>query len=206
MAKINTGLNVELNSCLVTKFDSGRAGLRLHDDNEDEMLDDFHETNPAANDVEKLIFSFGTNDIKHLNHGVNSYGRHVSPESYSLAKRGIQNLRDPIVQLIKKAKHYFPGACVFVQCTLPMRNLYWYTATNMIEFNSLLKSVCQSFNCYFIDCFNRFLSHDMRDHNRNLFNGYLHLNRWGYNVLQKWLRMVVSTNSNSFNTVIDSLG
>ena len=37
MAKINTGLNVELNSCLVTKFDSGRAGLRLHDDNEDEM-------------------------------------------------------------------------------------------------------------------------------------------------------------------------
>lgn len=169
------------------------------------LMDTFYQINPSANDVEKIILSFGTNDIKNENHGIQNFRQRPNSQLFSKAKQGIQKLRESVVELIKKAKHLFPGACIFVQCTLPMRNLFWYTTPNFLEYNDILKSVCHSYNCYFIDCFNRFLAYDKMDHNRNLYNGYLHLNKWGYNVLQKWLHMVTNTNSNSFNTVINVL-
>ena len=72
-------------------------------------------------------------------------------------------------------------------------------------FNDMLRDVCKAYNCYYLDCFARFLSVDMRDFNRGLYNGWLHLNRWGRNILCKWLSFVTNTNSNMFNMVIDDI-
>ena len=109
------------------------------------------------------------------------------------------------MNIVKKLKCYFPGACIVVQSVLPMRNLYWYTVENVLGFNNILKNVCKAYNCYYLDCFSRFLSEDKRDQNKGLYNNWLHLNKWGRNVLCKWLSLVTNTNSNMFNMVIDSL-
>ena len=170
-----------------------------------EMMDNFHGTSPAADDVEKVILSFGTNDIKHESHGFYRRGYTPQHKLLSTANSGIMKFREPIVDIVKKAKSYFPGACIVVQSVLPMRNLYWYTVENVMGFNDILRDVCRAYNCYYLDCFARFLSEDMSDYNRGLYNGWLHLNKWGRNILCKWLGLVTNTNSNMFNVVIDSL-
>ena len=70
------------------------------------MIDNFYFTNAAANDVEKVILSFGTNDIHY-------------------AQKGIRHLVNPIFEVVNKVKSLFPGALIFIQSVLPMRNLYW---------------------------------------------------------------------------------
>lgn len=149
----------------------------------DKLLDNFYLVNPSANDVDKIVFSFGTNDIKY-------------------ETKGVKQFKEPIVKLIKKAKFYFPDAIILMQCTLPMRNTYWYTCSNFLGFNDILREVCCNYNCVFIDCFSDFLSRDKFDHNSRLYNDPFHLNFWGRNILCKWLSKVC--NSNSFNRVVES--
>ena len=147
------------------------------------IVDNFYLVNPSANDVDKVILAFGTNDIK-------------------FETGGVKKFKDPIINLIKKTKFYFPDAIILVQCTLPMRNLYWYTCENFCGFNDILRGVCFNYNCVYIDCFHDFLSRDRFDHNRNLYNDIFHLNYWGRNILCHWISKVC--NSNSFNRVLDS--
>ena len=109
------------------------------------------------------------------------------------------------MNIVKKVKVYFPGACIVIQSVLPMRNHYWYTVENVFGLNELLLEVCKNYNCYYLDCFDRFLLGDKSDYNKELYNGWLHLNKWGRNILCKWLSFVTNTNSNLLNMVIDRI-
>ena len=139
-------------------------------------IDDFVLTDPYANDFEKVILSFGTNDIK--------YERH-----------GIKYLKGHVFRIVNKVKSAFPGAMIFIQCTLPMKNLYWYTSINFLGFNDILEEVAYKTNCYFIDCFNSFLSEDKMDYEKRLFKDPWHLNRRGLGILCSWLKPIINFDS-----------
>ena len=169
-----------------------------------EMVDVFHGTNPAADDVEKVILSFGANDIKHEHYGLNGRRapRHVLDNK---ARNGVKKFRQPVVDLVKKVKQLFPGACVVLQSVLPMKRLYWYTAGNVLGFNDILMEVSRSYDCYYLNCFRDFLSKDGMEFNRQLFFDWLHPNVWGCNILSKYYSYVTNSNSNSFNMIIGNI-
>ncbi len=167
-----------------------------------DMVQDFHDTNPASSDVEKVILSFGTNDIARERHGVYNPQGFTKQQLYSRADSGVKKFRQQAADIVKKVKSLFPGAVVIIQCVLPMQDRYWYTTTNVIAFNNMLKDIARSYNCYYIDCFDRFLSRDKRDFNKELYYDWLHLNKWGLNLLSKSLKYVTGTNSNMFGSII----
>ncbi len=156
-------------------------GARVQDINR--LVENFHACHQQATDVEKVILSFGTNDIKH-----------------DSSKSGVNKLRVPIGDLLANIKNLFPGAIILVQSVLPMRNLYWYTARNVLGLNKLYRELCNHYNCVYVDCFRDFLSKDRRDHNKGLFSDHFHLNYYGRRVLCHWLRCLV--NSSSFDRVV----
>lgn len=141
-----------------------------------ENLDHFYKTNKASNDVEKIIFSVGTNDVKY-------------------SRRGVQHLKRYLVDLINKAKCLFPGTIILFQCCLPIRNLYRYTVPNVLDFNALLASLCREYNCTYIDCFKDFLTIDGESQAPYLFYDWLHLNLDGVGILGGWFKYIVSQNS-----------
>ena len=64
-----------------------KSGARIPDISE--MVDNFVYSNPYAGDVNKIIFNFGTNDIKYEKFSVNKF-------------------REPVINLINKTKKLFP--------------------------------------------------------------------------------------------------
>ena len=146
----------------------------------------FYEFDEAAmsNDIEKVIFSLGTNDVKY-------------------SKVGVRHLKGYLSELISFTKSLFPAAIVIFQCCLPIRCMYPYIARNVIEFNLILKDLCFLNNCVYLDCFKDFLTFDRRFCNADLYHDWLHLNNKGVGVLSTWLKYVV--NENSFDRVIDNL-
>ena len=167
-----------------------------------DMVQDFHDTNPASSDVEKVILSFGTNDIARERHGVYNPQGFSKQQLYSRAHSGVLKFRQQAADIVKKVKSLFPGVIVVIQCVLPMQNLYWHTTTNILAFNNMLRDIARSYNCYYIDCFDRFLSRDNRDFNKGLYYDWLHLNKWGLNLLCKSLKYITGTNSNMFGSII----
>ena len=147
-----------------------------------ENVEDFYRTNKAATDVEKVILSFGTNDIKY-------------------SRRGVAHLKRYVIDLVTKTKVMFPGAIVLIQCCLPIRNLYWYTVPNVMEFNKILIDICREYNCVYIDCFREFLTGNGSDQNQDLFSDWLHLNGRGLSILSSWFKVI--TNQSSYNYVLD---
>ena len=166
------------------------------------MIDDFSDTNPAASNVEKVILSFGTNDIARERHGVYNPQGLSQQQLHTRACRGIKKFRQSVADIVTKVKSLFPGVSVVIQCVLPMQNIYWYTSFNVLMFNDMLREVARSYNCYYVDCFDRFLSVDMHDFNRGLYYDWLHPNKWGLNLLCKYLKYVTCTNSNMFASII----
>ena len=161
-----------------------QSGAKIKDIKENVRT--FYEINEAAknDDIEKVIFSFGTNDIK-------------------FSKFGVRHLRGYISDLIDSTKSLFPAAIVLIQCCLPIRCMYSYIARNVIDFNLMLKEMCFSHNCIYIDCFRNFLTKDLNFCNEGLYHDWLHLNNRGLGVLSTWLKFVV--NENSFGRVVDNL-
>ncbi len=161
-----------------------KSGNKIRDISNDVRL--FYETNEAAcaNDIEKIIFSLGTNDIKH-------------------SRFGVQHLRKYLVDLINMTKDLFPAAIVLFQCCLPIKCVYPYIARNVLDFNTLLKDLCFENNCVYIDCFVDFLSRDRKCCNNELYHDWLHLNNRGVGVLSTWLKFVV--NENSFDRVVSNM-
>ena len=157
-----------------------QSGAKISDISD--MVDNFRFNHADAPDIEKVIFSFGTNDVKSN-------------------RVGIGKLRQPIWDLIEKTKRYFPGCIVYVQCVLPIGRKHWFTAPNVLDFNQLLRDICHQIPCcMYIDCFWDFVLKDRSDHNYNLFKDWLHLNKLGVGILCRWLKYVI--NSNVFNPII----
>lgn len=147
-----------------------------------ENVDYFYKTHKSAYDVEKIIISLGTNDVK-------------------FSRRGVQHLKRYLIDLINKVKLLFPGSIIIFQCCLPIRNLYWYTVPNVVDFNSLLSSLCREYNCIYLDCFKDFLTVDMEYQAPYLFRDWLHLNADGLGILGGWFKYIV--NQDSFNSVVN---
>ena len=154
-------------------FNASRSGAFLR--HIPEMMKDFHAfDSERAASICKVIFSVGTNDIKHDSSG-----------------RGMMKHRHALINLIKMAQSMFPGCRVWFQAALPMQRKYSYTSVNVKDFNNLLADVCRSYGCNFIDCCRRFVAAEGGDFNKYLFRDWLHLNYWGMNVLCKIISGVI---------------
>ena len=143
------------------------------------MVENFYFTHPSSNDVDKIIFSFGTNDIKYQ-------------------KNGVYKFKKLILNLINKTKELFPHVTIFFQSVLPMKLQSYYTANNFLTFNRLLIDLCMSERCSFIDCFYDFVSGN--DYNRLLYKDTLHLNKRGLGLLCRWLKHTI--NHQTFNPYV----
>ena len=146
-----------------------------------DMIDDFYVNHPAAGDIEKVILSFGTNDIKH-------------------SSKGVRHLRNLVSDLIYKVRSYFPDSTIIIQSCLPIRAMYQYTISNVLNFNKILIELCTTLKCMYLDCFRDFLTPDGRFQNRTLFHDWLHLNKRGLCILAGWYKYVI--NIDSFNPII----
>ena len=146
-----------------------------------DMVDDFKHFDADADNIDKVVLCFGTNDIKS-------------------AWKGVGHLKDAVFDLVSKVKGYFPGAIVLVFNVLPMKNRHWFTCRNVILFNQILQDVCYRTNSYYVDCFKTFLSNDMFDYSPSLFRDDLHLNRKGIGVLCSILKNVI--NNDSFSSIL----
>ncbi len=91
---------------------------------------EFYENDIAAknNDVEKIIFSLGTNDIK-------------------FSRSGVNHLKKYITELIDTTKNLFSHAIIMFQCCLPIKSIYPYVAANVVNFNSMINDLCVDYNC-----------------------------------------------------------
>ena len=143
------------------------------------MVEHFYFTHPSSNDVDKIIFSFGTNDIKYQ-------------------RNGVYKFKKLILNLIHKTKELYPHAIIFIQSVLPMKLQFYYTANNFLTFNRLLIELCRSERCSFIDCFFDFISGN--DYNRLLYKDHLHLNKRGLGLLCRWLKHAI--NHQTFNPYV----
>ena len=150
--------------------------------------------------MDKVILSVGTNDIKF--HSTLGYKPHPS-NARDIASKAMLKFRQPMVELVKKAQCLFPGAAIFVQSVIPMKNRYWYTVGNVHGFNSLLHDICRAYNCHYIDCSSRFLDINGCNTNTQLFRDWLHLNRWGKNILSNWFGYIVRSQSTTLDAVIN---
>jgi len=148
------------------------------------IMDKFAYEDTRAYEVEKVLLNMATNDIRFERGGVGKYAKSAE-------------------DVIAKARTLFPGAQIIIICTLPMRNIYWYTVDNFLGINGILEGLCVKYNCTFVDCFWDFLTDDRRDIKRSLycFDG-LHLNRYGIAVLTNWVSYIIN---NNFNSVINTL-
>ena len=84
-----------------------------------------------SDDIEKIIFSLGTNDVKSC-------------------KFGINHLRKYLIDLVDMTRQLFPHAVILFQSCLPIRGMYSYIARNVVEFNELLKDLCFKNNCIYV--------------------------------------------------------
>ena len=184
-----TSITLNLDESKLSKMAGGRKfinvsanGAKIRD-----IIDNmqyFYVNNPAAKDVEKILFCLGTNDVKY-------------------SRRGVGHLKRFVIDLINEAKFLFPGAIILFFCCLPIQNLYWYTVSNVHNFNRMLRTLCYENNCVYVNCFRDFLSADGSDYNSDLYRNWLHLNWPGKSILCSWLKYVIS--QTSFNFAFDRI-
>ena len=149
-----------------------KSGAKIHDIHE--MVENFYYNHGKIVDVDKIIFSFGTNDVRFQ------------------TKNFYHKFYDKIDDLIEKTKCFFPKAIIFFQTVLPIRIVNGYTAQNILEFNRLLVDICTKWGCPLIDCFRDFVSPDGFDFNRMWFKDDLHLNTRGVGLLCRWFKYVIN--------------
>ena len=147
-----------------------KSGAKINDIHE--MVENFY-LNSNLVDVDKIIFSFGTNDIRFQT-------RNMYHKFY-----------DQIIELVERTKCLFPRAIIFIQTVLPMRITNRYTVQNILEFNRLLTDVCIKMACSLLDCFRDFVSRDGYDYDRMLFKDDIHLNYRGVGILCRWFKHVI---------------
>ena len=146
----------------------------------DELDDFFHEHNKHINNIDKIIFSLGTNEVKYLN----CYKVDIFRRFYS-----------PLMQSVEHARNLFPKAQIVFQCVLPIFTFYTYTAEAVHRFNDLLIEVCKRTGSIFFDCFGYFLDDQGSNIRRNLYRDKFHLHSdTGIKVLARHLKSVIHGN------------
>ena len=145
-----------------------------------EMANDFHHENlKSIHKIDKIVVSVGTNDIKWYNCFARNMHRDMKPK---------------LIQLVKELKQLFPSAQIYFHTVLPIRVVYKYTAASVHQFNNLLFEICSQYNCFFFDCFARFLDQQGTFYNRALFRDNWHLNNAGLKVLCRALKFMIYGN------------
>ena len=141
------------------------------------MIDDFVQCNKVDTmNIERVVFSIGTNDIK-------------------LFKQDTNKFWTPLKELVFKVRQCFGyHVSIVFQSVIPMKCMYTYTPSNFFGFNQVLMRLCHRFNCEYIDCFNDFLDCDGRDINKFLYRDHLHLNVGGLEILCKYLKNAIIPN------------
>ena len=141
------------------------------------MANDFHQENPRSiHKIYQIVVSVGTNDVKWYNCFARNLKRDMKPK---------------LVSLIKELKLLFPPAEIYFHTVLPMRIVYKYTATSVHQFNNLLYEVCSQYNCFFFDCFARFLDQQGIFYCSSLFRDNRHLSNAGLKVLCRALKFMI---------------
>ena len=138
-------------------------------------------------DIEKIIISVGTNDIRHC------------PE-------GVGHLKGPLKYLANTIKEISPRSKVYFQSLIPLplySNKYAHqVVNNILNFNKIIMNVCLYERCYYINVFNQLL--DNRGHFRNNYlfkgNGDIHLNARGMGILAR--NYIIAIHSNWFNPTV----
>ena len=92
-------------------------------------------------DVQKVILSIGTNDIRHC-------------------KDGIKHLKNTICDFMKFLKITFPSASIYFQSIIPLaHNNCPHVTSNVLDMNKLIYNLCSKFHLYYLDVFRSFLNH-----------------------------------------------
>ena len=147
------------------------------------MVKDFAYSHPSKiQRVNRVVFSFGTNDIKFLS------SKQLGP------------FREHICSLILLSRRLFgPNVKVSFQSVLPMRIMYTYTVENFLNFNRLLQNVCCGNDCEYLDWFGYFLDSQFKDINKSLYVDPFYLNRSGIAILNILFNQL---HSNTFDPYI----
>ena len=149
------------------------------------MLNTFVDTNHnKVPFVTQIILSLGTNDIK--------YFRRENGRNKCATPGNMRVFYKPLTNLIKSIRYFFGNNVkICMQSVLPMRAQYTYTCANVLNFNSLLKSICNELDCFYLDWMHLFVNEDASDYNKRMFSDFCHLNRFGYDLLHRCLKSAV---------------
>ncbi len=92
-------------------------------------------------DIQKVILSVGTNDIRQC-------------------KSGIQHLKNSICDFMKFLKLTFPYAKIYFQSIIPLAHdkSCSYVVSNVLNMNNLLFNLCSRFHLFYMDVFSSFLN------------------------------------------------
>ncbi len=114
-----------------------QGGLKIID--VQKKIEKFAENNTQF-DIQKVILSVGTNDIRYC-------------------KSGIQHLKNSICDFMKFLKLTFPYAKIYFQSIIPLpHNKCPYVVSNVLKMNNLLFNLCSRFHLYYLDVFGSFLN------------------------------------------------
>lgn len=144
------------------------------------LANDFqHDNIRSIHKIDKIIVNVGTNDVKWYN---------------CFARNMKRDFKQKLVNLIKELKQLFPFAQIHFQTILPIRIVYKYTAASIHQFNYLLLEVCTQYQCFFFDCFSRFLDKNGNFPNSTFYRDNWHLNNIGLKVLCRALKYLIYSN------------
>ena len=145
------------------------------------VLDEHYRSEDNHANVNKIIISVGTNDIRNNK------------------KHSVGHLYTPMENLVKKIKTYYPKAIIYIQSLLPQRVQNAFTVSNVLGFNKLLFKIAAMNTCYYLDIFAEFLGRNCHpDPDLYRWDG-VHLSNKGLSVLA---RAFISKIRGRFNPVV----
>lgn len=117
--------------------------------------------------IQNIIFSVGTNDIRKKSEGVSG-------------------LFYPLRDLLSKTRKLFPGVKIYVQSVIPMGFEYRWTPRNVLDFNELQRRCVREIsNCCYIDVLDDFLDRRRQYPLSSLYFDTLHPSPKGCAVLAR---------------------
>ena len=117
--------------------------------------------------IQNVIFSIGTNDIRRKGNGVSS-------------------LYYPLKSLLSKTRRLFPAAKLYLQSVIPMGFEFKWTPGNVLDFNDLQRRCAREIsNCSYIDVQDEFLDSRRKYPVRSLYHDTIHPSPKGCAILAR---------------------